>query len=147
MVADIRSLRRGGSWKYALIGGVISIPFTVLVHAKTGSGIEFSSGTMVLGGGIAGYLAKRNSARVGTTGALAGAIGGLPLLRWWSTTFQYILFSFIPLWPDAVLEVAYLSMMGLVIFLGSVLAGWIGGRLGGWVAGRVHQERTFGIES
>lgn len=147
MVAAIRFLRRVGSWKYALIGGVISIPFTVLVHAKTGSGIEFSSGTMVLGGGIAGYLAKRNSAHAGTTGALAGAIGGLPLLRWWSTTFQHILFSLVPLWPDAVLEVASLSMMGLVIFLGSVLAGWLGGRLGGWVAGRAHQKRTFGIES
>jgi FtsH-binding integral membrane protein len=136
---DTHTSRRDVSWKYAFIGGVISIPFTVIVHAKTGSGIEFSSGTMVLGGGVAGYLAKRDSARAGMTGALAGAIGGLPLLWWWSSTFQYIIFSLIPVWPDTVSQVVRLFVIDLIIFFGTVLAGWLGGRLGGWLSERVDQ--------
>lgn len=147
MVVNIRSRRQRVSWKYALVGAVIAMPLTFVVHVKTGSGIEFSSGTMVLGGGVAGYLAEYNSAYPRTTGALAGVVGVLPLLYWWSTVFQYIPFGYIPIWPNAVSQVARLLLMGAIIFLGSVLAGWIGGLLGGWVARKIHPVREPGVES
>ena len=132
--------------KYALLGGVVSIPFTVIVHVTTSSGIEFSSGTMVLGGGVAGYLAERGAGDARFTGALAGAIGSLPLLRWWSTTFAYIPIQYIP-WTEIPSRIAYLSVLGLVVFLGSVLAGWLGGHLGGWLSRSVRRSETSGMEN
>ncbi|EMA39097.1 DUF5518 domain-containing protein [Halococcus hamelinensis] len=146
MVFDGGSAGRYESWKYALLGGVVSVPFTVVVHVTTSSGIEFSSGTMVLGGGVAGYLAERGAGDAGFTGALAGAIGSLPLLRWWSTTFAYIPFRYVP-WTEVPSRIAYLSVLSLVVFLGSVLAGWLGGRLGGWLSRSVRCSKTSGTES
>lgn len=142
-MAGSYSLHWGGLWKYAFIGGVISIPFTVVVHVKTGSGIEFSSVTMVLGGGVAGYLTKRDSVRPRMAGALAGAIGALPLLWWWSTVFGTIPFGVMPVWPDAIQRFVYLSVLGLIVFVVAVFAGWLGGQAGRWISERIHRESTL----
>lgn len=66
------------SWKYALTGSLVSIPFTVASYWQTGS--EMSLSAVLLGGFLAGYLSKRNTGESAGVGVRTGLVGGLPVV-------------------------------------------------------------------
>ena len=70
------------TWQYALVGGVVSIPLSLGLYWYSGMGSDFSLNMIVVGGLLAGYLAKRNSVDAKPAGLRAGLIGALPGLAW-----------------------------------------------------------------
>lgn len=65
-------------WRYALICGMLSLPFTALSYWQTGS--ELSLSPVFLGGVLAGYLMTRRTGTGRGVGARVGLVGGLPVL-------------------------------------------------------------------
>lgn len=66
------------TWKYALIGGLVALPFTALEAWQSPENI--SLGMIVVGSVIAGYLIKRRGGNSTATGLRAALIGGFPAL-------------------------------------------------------------------
>ena len=123
-------------WKYALIGGVASLPFTTLSYWQTGS--ELSLGAVVFGGILAGYLSKRAAGEISGVGTRVGIVGGLPVL--------WVVFDVLaatdglagPTWfvTSATLLTIGLSLVVAVVGFGlSALVGEVGARIGSWLAG------------
>lgn len=73
-------LRVTATWKYALIGGLISLPFTIGLYWLSGMGSEFSLNIVFFGGILAGYLASTAATETvaSSVGFRAGVVGGLP---------------------------------------------------------------------
>lgn len=127
------------TWRYALIGGVASIPLTIGLYWHSGLGNHFSLNMVAVGGLIAGYLAKRDSIDAKPVGLRAGLIGALPGLVW--------------VLPRAVRNVAagwsVLSTVILIILFSvavvviGALAGVIGGAVGGWLAKKLGDQRLL----
>ena len=104
-----------------LVGGAVAILLAFLPLST------------VFGGGIAGYLqAKRNAARPGRAGALAGGIAFVPHVL--VGTYLIMAPAFTPPGPDVGLPVEYL-LVGLVGFgvIYAVGLGILGGLLGAYV--------------
>ena len=133
----VDSLPLDPSWPYALVGGAASIPLTILIHNKTGSGIEFSSIGVVFGGILAGYLARRDSIRAGSAGTRAGLVGVLPLFYWWTTVLQYLPIGLEPFGLSLIADIEYQVQIMLVILWGSLVAGLLGGWIVDWTADQV----------
>ncbi len=66
------------TWKFALIGGLASLPFTAISYWQTGSKLSLSP--VLFGGLLAGYLAKRKTGESSGVGIRTGLVGGLPLV-------------------------------------------------------------------
>lgn len=131
------------TWKYALLGGLASLPFTAASYCQTGS--ELSLSPVLFGGLLAGYFAKRKTGTGSGVGFRAGLIGALPAV--------WMLFDFLgatsrlsgPLWFRAtgtVLTVSYVVMFALLGFGLAGLVGGIGGRIVSWIAGSNGQRRS-----
>ena len=123
-------------WKYALIGGLASLPFTTLSYWQTGS--ELSLGAVLFGGILAGYLAKRAAGEISGVGTRVGIVGGHPVL--------WVVFDVLaateglagPTWfvTSATLFTIGLSLVVAVVGFGiSALVGEVGARIGSWMAG------------
>jgi hypothetical protein len=121
-------------WQYALICGMLSLPFTALSYWQTGS--ELSLSPVFLGGVLAGYLMTRRTGTGRGVGARVGLVGGLPVL--------WVLFDILqaasalagPSWFVA--SATILTTVGTVVFgFGlAALIGELGGKLGSWVASK-----------
>lgn len=121
------------TWKYALIGGLLALPFTALAAWRSPENI--SLGMVVVGSALAGYLIKRRGGNSTATGLRAALIGGFPAvwalneLLWAIPTIPN------PPWFRAV-GVAMLLVVGGIILAVVAVFGVIGGRFGGWLAER-----------
>jgi len=124
-------------WKYALIGGLASLPFTTLSYWQTGS--ELSLGAVLFGGILAGYLATRAGAESSGTGTRVGLLGGLPVL--WIVSDILAATSGLdgPAWfvtSATVLTVGFTIGVAILGFGIAALIGEVGARIGGWLAGK-----------
>lgn len=134
-------------WKYALIGGLTSVPLTFGLYWLSGMGSEFSMNMVFFGGVLAGYLAKRNSAQARSAGIRAGVIGGLPIVVWALATLLGISDGSMMVWSAPLPEAVFLIFVGLVLLGISAIAGVLGGILGGWLSKKIGPRRTPGIGS
>jgi hypothetical protein len=123
-------------WKYALVGGVASLPFTTLSYWQTGS--ELSLGAVLFGGILAGYSATRADGDISGVGTRVGIVGGLPVL--------WVVFDVLaatgglagPAWfvtSATLLTIGFTTVIALVGFGISALIGEVGTRIGSWLAG------------
>ena len=130
-------------WKYALIGGLASLPFTTLSYWQTGS--ELSLGAVLFGGILAGYLARRAGGETSGVGTRVGIVGGLPVL--------WVVFDVLaatsglagPAWfvtSATLLTVGCTVVVAVVGFGLSALVGEVGTRIGSWVAGNRPDKPT-----
>lgn len=130
-------------WKYALLGGFTSLPFTTLSYWQTGS--ELSFGAVLFGGLLAGYLYNRAGGEDTGVGIRVGVIGGLPVL--------WVLFDILtatdglsgPAWfvaSGTLLAVGFSLVVAVLGFGLAALIGEIGARVGGWFAGNPRQAAT-----
>lgn len=131
------SPQNGTTWKYALIGGLASLPFTTLSYWQTGS--ELSLGAVLFGGILAGYLANRAGSESSGVGARVGIVGGLPVL--------WVLFDVLaatsglagPAWfvtGATLLTIGFTIVVAVLGFGLAALIGEVGARIGGWLAGQ-----------
>ncbi|SIR89831.1 hypothetical protein SAMN05421858_4456 [Haladaptatus litoreus] len=140
MVRFNQTNKTSSEWKYALIGGLISIPLTVGYNWFFEPEI-YSLIMATIGGMIASYLAKRNALRIYRTGIGAGALGAIPAL----------VMAFSPLsdiatkWLGSGAIVFTVIVVPLVIMailaIGAVL-GFIGAAIGGWLATKFGNRNT-----
>lgn len=130
-------------WKYALVGGVASLPLTAFSYWQTGS--ELSLGAVVFGGGLAGYLATRRDGESNGVGARAGIVGGLPVL--------WILFDILaatswldgPVWfvtSATLLTIGFTLVVAVLGFGLAALVGEVGARVGSWLASSPRGKST-----
>ena len=121
------------TWKYALTGGLLALPFTALEAWRSPENMAL--GMVVLGSMFAGYLIKRRGGNSTATGSRAALIGGLPLL--WA--LGGLLWSVPnipnPLWFQAV-GVGMILAFGGVMLVVVAVSGALAGRFGGWLAER-----------
>ena len=125
------------TWRYALVGGVVSIPLSLGLYWYTGMGTDFSFNMVVVGGLLAGYLAKRNSVDAKPVGLRAGLIGALPGLAWVLLRIARNVAAEWSLLPIAV----FLCLFTLIAFGIGAVAGVIGGAVGGWLFKKVKNRR------
>ena len=132
-MVQIGPLRMTETWKYALIGGLLALPFTALAAWRSPENI--SLGMVVVGSAIAGYLVKRRGGNSTATGLRAALIGGFPAI--WAVNELLWAIPTIPNppWFQAV-GVAMILMVGGIILVVVALFGVIAGRFGGWLAER-----------
>lgn len=130
-MARIGPLQLTESWKYALIGGLLALPFTALEVWRSPENIVLEM--FVVGSVLAGYLVKRRGGNSTVTGLRAALIGGFPAL--WILPEMLSMIANIPnpLWFQAVSIGMALAFGGLALALLAVL-GALAGRFGGWVA-------------
>ncbi len=137
------------TWRYALLGGLVSIPFTVASYWQTGD--EMSLSAAFFAALLTGYLAKRRGLESSPVGARTGLVGALPVVL---ILYDVLAFAAAGLGGPAWFRVVGFLGVGLfgVVFLAlgagiSVLAGWAGGRIGGWVAERTGGRRRPSVGS
>lgn len=123
----------GDKWKYALLGGLASIPFTTASYWQSGS--EFPVAPVFFGGLLAGYLATRRGGSSRVVGARAGLVGGLPVLWMLIDVLPFIVGLPNPAW-FAVVSLAVAFGTAILGFGLTALFGEMGGRLGGWLSTR-----------
>jgi hypothetical protein len=127
------------AWRYALLGGLLTLPFTTLSYARTGEELTLS---MVFWGGLlAGYLAKRRGLAGKSTGIRAGAVGGLPALWMVGDMVGFLIGLTQPEWIRAVQLVVLVLSLAFIIGLSAFIGG-LGGQLGGWLAERGGHPRN-----
>jgi hypothetical protein len=122
-------------WNYALVGGLASVPVTLLLYWQAGLAGEISLNAVFLGGLIAGSLAERADGDVNGAGARAGLIGGLPALL----TLSEVVTAAAGLAGPAWFQAAGLGMtlvVGVTVLAFATLAGLLGAALGGWLLRR-----------
>jgi uncharacterized membrane protein YeaQ/YmgE (transglycosylase-associated protein family) len=142
-------MRLDDRWRYALLGGLASVPFTVLVYLTAADGV--SPVPIFLGGALAGYLYEGDRAGTRSVGLRAGVVGSLPA--------GWVLFELLgitpalegPVWfrvtAFAVALLYVTVFLALVAGLGA-LVGLLGARTGDWVARKTGQGQppTVGSE-
>jgi hypothetical protein len=121
--------------KYALIGGVASIPLAVASYAAAESAVSLAP---VTAGVVAGYLARRDGVDTGGVGFRAGLLAALPSLALLSDVLVSAAGLAGPGWfvaTGALVAVGFLASVAVLVFGLSALFGELGGRIGGWLAG------------
>ena len=137
-------LRMTETWKYALIGGLASLPFTIGCYWLSGMGSEFSLNMVFFGGLFAGYLASAAATATNSSsvGFRAGVVGGLPGLWLLVDLLEAAIAWASPLW----FRVAAVSMLAVgftAVLLGFAgLVGLLGAKAGGWLARKTGANRT-----
>lgn len=129
------------SWRYALVGGLGSIPLTLGLYWLSGMGNELSLNMVLVGGLVAGYLAKRGSADIDRSGFLAGVVGALPGLWLLFDTAVAAVGVAKPVPLQAVAIVLMVGISALILVVGGI-AGLIGAKVGAWLASKAFTQRA-----
>ena len=110
-------------------------------------GNYLSLNMILLGGILAGFLAKNGSVSARNAGISAGVIGGLPIVVWGLSTLIGIPDGSLIVWSAPILEAVFLIFVGFVILGMSALAGLIGGMIGGWLSKKLGTQKTPNVSS
>ena len=143
---DIRC-RFDSVWKYALVGGLGSIPLTVALTTGINSNLDQSFNGLFLGAVLAGYLATNASRQAGKAGLLAGIIGGIPVAGWDIGWLLGISDGTVQVWSNPLPEVEFLILATITLIAFSMVVGAFGGVVGGWLSKKIHPQRIRGVGS
>ena len=129
----LRSLLADDAWRYALVFGLASIPFTVGHYWQTGN--EIHPGPVVLAALLAGYLAGTRPDTSKRVGIRTGLVAALPALWFPVDVWVFYAGADSALWfrLAASVVVALLIVLSFGIF---AFIGIVGAKVGGWLAER-----------
>mgnify|MGYP000173936998 CR=1 FL=1 len=133
-VGTLHVLRDNYTWKYALLGGLISIPLVIGDYWLSGMGHYFSFNMVFFGGLLAGFLAKRDAANASKAAIGAGILGGLPGYIWIFPAMVRTWRSFATSWSSPIVATLVMTLAGVMMIGASALGGFLGGLVGGWLA-------------
>jgi hypothetical protein len=119
------------TWTYALVGGLLALPFTALEVWRSPESITL--GAVLVGSIFAGYLIKRRGGNSTATGLRAALIGGIPTLWALTELLRTISSTPNPPWFQGVSVAMALAFGGLMLVVVAVF-GALAGRFGGWLA-------------
>lgn len=134
-----RSPAADDSWRCAIVGGLVALPFTTVTYWQTGS--EIGLWPVVFGGLIAGYLYEGPSSVRSRVGFRAGIIGLLPAL--WALV-DLLWFAHVEVGGPAVsrvIQTVFAVVAVVVMFAFAGLSAMIGSRVGDWLSGKVGRYR------
>jgi len=126
-------------WRYALLGGLLAVPFTTASYWQTGS--ELSLGAVFWAGMAVGYLAKRRGLPSTPVGVRAGVVGALPGLWMAGDIVAFVLTLSGPGWFRAA-QLLVVVVVTVLTFVLAAAVGGLGARLGGWLAERSGHPRS-----
>ena len=133
----LRSFHENQTLKYALLGGLVSIPLVLADYWLSGMDNYFSINMVLFGGLVAGFLAQQGSANTRKAAIGAGIVGGLPGGLWILPAIGQTWTSFATAWSSP-LAATGLILLGYVLTVSiSAVAGLLGGIVGGWLAKNV----------
>jgi hypothetical protein len=132
------------TWKYALIGGVASIPLTIGLYWQSGMGSEFSLNMVFFGGLFAGYLVSAAATETdgSSVGFRAGVVGGLPGLWLLVDLLEAAVAWSSPLWFRVVATSALAVGFATILLAFAGVVGFLGAKVGGWLARKTGAQRT-----
>lgn len=140
--SGLLSHKISGTWKYALVGGLASIPLTLGLYWLSGMGNDLSLNMVFFGGIVGGWLAHGTNAERDSVGFRAGVIGALP--GWWML-YDFLQYPFTISAPTVIRVLLVLLLLGMFASIFIVVAGAIGffgARVGGWLATNIGRKRT-----
>lgn len=124
-------------WQYALVGGVVSMPLTLAAYWQTGGGDEFSFNMVLVGGLVAGFLARRYGADPGDASIRAGVVGGLAGYVWIAPAMSETAASFSQSGGGGPLVAVLFVVFSAVVLGTAALVGLLGGAVGSWLSKQV----------
>lgn len=139
----VSGLLSDDTWRYALLGGVLSFSLTLVGYWQSGS--ELSLSPVFLCGILAGYFAVRETGARHGVGYRVGAIGGLPGLLFLVDLPEAMTALGGPEWFIAAGTAFTIVIVGtgLLLMLGlSAVVGELGARVGGWLATRSNNRHS-----
>lgn len=143
----LHSLHKNQTWKYALLGGLISIPLVLGDYWLSGMGNYFSINMVFFGGLLAGFLAQRSSANAGRAAIGAGIVGGLPGYLWILPAMVRTGSSFATAWSSPIAATVLMVLGGVMLIGISALAGLLGGIVGGWLAKKIDRTQSSTVST
>lgn len=129
------------AWKFALVGGLLSIPLSVGNYWLSGMGSSFSGHMVLFGGVLAGYLAQRAGKSAKNVGFVAGVVGGLPGYVFIFPALVRTGSDFAAAWSSVAAATAVMVFSGVFVVSASGFVGLLGGALGGWLFERFDGRR------
>lgn len=134
-----RALLTDPAWKYAIVGGLLALPFTIAMALRTPT--ELSLGPVFGAGLVAGYLYDGRRSERASVGARAGAISALPALWLVVDMLPFVVLETAsPLWFRAISSVFVIALVALAVVFAAVVA-MIGARIGDWVSSKAGRTR------
>jgi len=130
------------TWRYALVGGLLALPFTALEAWRSPERMALEM--VVVGSLLAGYLIKRRGGNSTATGLRAALIGGFPVIWPLSELIWAVPTIPNPLWFQAVGVAMILGAGGFLLAVVAVI-GALAGRFGGWLAERRGHRGVDGV--
>jgi hypothetical protein len=118
------------------------MPLTLAAYWRSGASDPFSFNMVVVGGLIAGFLARRYSADVSAASLGAGVLGGLAGYVWIAPTMLTTVESLADAWSFAPVKPLLVVVFSAVILGIAGIAGLVGGHVGAWLCRKTGQERT-----
>ncbi|WP_435127937.1 DUF5518 domain-containing protein [Halobaculum sp. D14] len=130
-------------WRYAAVGGVVGAALTVAQNWQWWASSDFSADMVVVGGVVAGYLAKRSAADVNAdrAGFLAGLVAGVPGYVWLFPALLEAAASFAGGGVALAVTAAFFLPFSVAVLAITATAGLLGSMVGGWLAGKLGARR------
>lgn len=143
------NLRRrfDSSWKYGLVGGLVSIPLTIISSTWVGTMLNQPATGILLGAMLAGYLAASASRQAANAGVLAGLVGGVPASVWAVGWLVGLPDGPIVVWSNPLSELLFLLLVTAALIAFSVGVGAVGGIFGGWFSKKIYPRSEHGVRS
>jgi hypothetical protein len=115
-------------WRYALLGGTLCAPFTLLTYWQTGSSL--SPGWILCGGVLVGYLAARRHDIRRDVGLRVGVVGAVPVVLWmFADLAAFVVTLSQPAWFGVLQLLLVVGFLAVITGL-SACCGELGGRIG-----------------
>jgi hypothetical protein len=127
------------TYVYALFGGVVGILVVTVHNLFIGAESYYHLSGVIVGSGLAGFLAANGSGHFKRAGMGAGVLGAVPAFAW-SSDFLRDWFVTSASEGGLVLAVVLLCVLVFTTGMFAMLIGVFGGFFGGWIAGKVNPE-------
>lgn len=129
-------------WRYALIVGIASTPFTILLYWHSYPDFSHPVSPVFFAGLLVGFIANRRGVAARQIGKRTGLVAALPVLWPFFDLLVFISGLSQPVWFSGVSMMAILFMSVVIIGI-SVLVGMIGSILGEWLTGKIDDHRLL----
>lgn len=125
-------------YKYAIVGGILSVPFTVVLYLTVGDGQSMYLITLFFAGLLTSVYAKLKAADVkcARIGAGVGAVGSVAGLY----PVNDLLVSLFDGGTVSWQTVAFLVFITCLLFTSGALLGWMGGKTGDWLTDQARSQ-------
>lgn len=129
-------------WRYALIIGLASTPFTIILYWQSYPDFSHPVSPVFFAGLLVGFLANRQGIEVGQIGKRTGLVASLPIFWPFFDLLVFISGLSQPLGFRGFQIMAVIFISAVIIGI-SILVGIVGAILGDWLTGKIGGYRRL----